>query len=274
MRARAYAKINLGLAVGPLRPDGRHEIVTVLERIDLHDVIELERGRLGILVEGFTGDTLVRRALELFDDAAGSEGGWRVRLEKRIPVASGLGGGSSDAGSVLRLANELSGEPLAPAELHALAARIGSDVPFFLAPGAKLATGAGADLEPISLPRGYFVVLALPHRARKVSTGAVYASVDTSGAVSSLPETRASFRTALEAIAEPRDLAHLPRNQLVPPDPTLVDALTTLGAFRVDTSGAGPTVYGLFDYAEDARRAEKALRHAAQTWLAEPVAEL
>ena len=171
MRARAYAKFNLGLLVGPQRGDGKHEIATVLERVDLHDVIELEHvDDEGIVVEGFAEDTLVRRALELFDAASSSRSCWRVHIEKRIPVASGLGGGSSDAAAALRLANELSGEPLSGAALHELASAIGSDVPFFLTSGAKIATGDGTQLEPVELPRGYWLVLALGHDARKSST--------------------------------------------------------------------------------------------------------
>lgn len=271
MRACAYAKINLGLAVGPLRRDGRHEIVTVLERVDLHDLIDLERSREpGIAVEGFAADTLVRRALELFDGALGADRGWRVRLEKRIPLAAGLGGGSSDAAAALRLANETSGERLAPAELHELASAVGADVPFFLSAGAKLATGAGVDLEPVDLPRGYRVLLVLPHDARKESTGAVYASVHAS-VTAAFHETRGTLLAALGALNEPRDLARVPPNQLVRPDPTLAKALSGLGAFRVDSSGAGPTTYALFEDEEDALRAARTVRGLARTWVARPV---
>src|SRR5919198_3103080 len=93
-RASASAKINLALVVGPRREDGYHEVVTVLQRIDLADRIELEPADT-IRVDGFPDDTLVRRALELVSDESGRS--WRARVEKHIPVAAGLGGGGAGA---------------------------------------------------------------------------------------------------------------------------------------------------------------------------------
>src|SRR3984893_13160975 len=98
----AHAKINLALVVGPIRADGKHEVVTVLQRIDLADEITLESAD-ELAVAGFDGDTIVRAALESLAAAAGVEPRWRARIEKRIPVAAGLGGGSSDAAAALRL---------------------------------------------------------------------------------------------------------------------------------------------------------------------------
>ena len=121
-RAPAPAKINLALVVGPLRDDGKHEVLTVLQRIDLVDRIELEEAP-ELSVEGFAGDTLVRDALRELARSAGVEPRWRVRIEKQIPVAAGLGGGSSDAATALRLANETLPEPLPADELVRIAAR-------------------------------------------------------------------------------------------------------------------------------------------------------
>src|SRR5262249_15015847 len=104
-RAPAPAKINLALVVGPLRDDGKHEVLTVLQRIDLVDRIELGEAS-EFRVEGFVGDTLVGSALSELARAAGVEPRWHVRIEKSIPVAAGLGGGSSDAATALRLAND------------------------------------------------------------------------------------------------------------------------------------------------------------------------
>ena len=146
-RAQAFAKINLALVVGPLRDDGKHEVVTVLQRVDLADVIELEPADT-LAVEGFDDDTLVGDALEALASAAGVDPGWRARIEKRIPVAAGLGGGSSDAASALVLANSELPEALPAAELHRLAASIGADVPFFLHGGTQLASGDGTELDP------------------------------------------------------------------------------------------------------------------------------
>ncbi len=129
--APAFAKINLALVVGPLREDAKHEVVTVLQQIDLHDTITLAPAD-DHLVEGFADDTIVTRALTTLARSAGVAHGWHVHIEKRIPIASGLGGGSSDAATALGLANETLDEPLRRDELHRIAAGLGADVPFFL----------------------------------------------------------------------------------------------------------------------------------------------
>ena len=158
----APAKINLALVVGPVRPDGKHELTTVYQALELGDEIEVEPAD-ETSVTGFD-DTIVRSALALLG------GGWRVRIEKRIPVAAGLGGGSSDAAMALRLANAQLEAPLAADELHALAARVGADVPFFLRDGPQLGTGDGTVLAPIELPQDYTVLLLLPADTVKSST--------------------------------------------------------------------------------------------------------
>ena len=137
-RASASAKINLALVVGPRRDDGLHEVVTILQRIDLADRIELNEAN-ELRVTGFTEDTLVRRALELIAAAAGVEPRWSAKIEKKIPVAAGLGGGSSDAATALVLANGMLEQPLPQERVHELANELGSDVPFFLTSGPQFA---------------------------------------------------------------------------------------------------------------------------------------
>ena len=110
-RASATAKVNLALVVGPARADGKHEVVTVLQRLALADRVELTPGD-GLTVEGFAEDTLVRAALTSLALEAGVRPRWRARISKHIPVASGLGGGSSDAATALLLANATLDEPL------------------------------------------------------------------------------------------------------------------------------------------------------------------
>jgi 4-diphosphocytidyl-2-C-methyl-D-erythritol kinase len=176
-RVPAAAKINLALLIGPIRPDGLHEVVTVMQRIDLCDSVALDRAPT-LVVEGYRKDTLVRSALAKLSAAAGSAGAWRVRLEKRIPLAAGLGGGSADAGAALDLANRTLSTPLTHDELSGLAAEVGADVPFFLTPGPKLAEGAGERLRPLELPQDYWILLALPRRARKTSTADIYRRFD------------------------------------------------------------------------------------------------
>jgi 4-diphosphocytidyl-2-C-methyl-D-erythritol kinase len=267
-RLEAHAKINLALVVGALREDGKHEVVTLLQRIDLHDHLSLEPSdELGI--EGFADDTLVRAALTALGAHAGVEPSWRVTIDKSLPVAAGLGGGSADAAAALLLANAELAEPLALGELHVIASEIGSDVPFFLHEGAQLATGEGTELRSVALPLDYHVVLVLPAGEAKASTGAVYSAFDERVGERGFAERRAALFEALDRIRQPRDLAHLPRNDLA--SSRVADRLVELGAFRADVSGAGPTVYGLFDDEGAASRARDALAPTGRTWLTRPV---
>lgn len=267
-RARARAKINLGLVVGPLRADGKHELVTVLQRIELHDLVEVEPART-TLVEGFPEDTIVASALAALARAARIEAGWRVRLTKRIPVAAGLGGGSADAAAALELANAWLDAPLRRDELHALAAKLGSDVPFFMKSGSQLATGTGTTLDEVDLPRDYAVLLVVPDDVRKESTGAVYEDFERRAGARGFGERAAELRRRLAAVEAAHDLAQLPPNDLA--SSPLGDELRAHGAFRADVSGAGPTVYGLFPDEAAASRAEEAIRGRGRTFVTRPV---
>jgi 4-diphosphocytidyl-2-C-methyl-D-erythritol kinase len=266
-RAAATAKLNLALVVGPLRADGRHEVVTVLQRLDLADRISVEPAP-GLRVEGFPEDTLVRRALESLAAAGGTEARWEARIWKHVPVAAGLGGGSSDAATALRLANETLSQPLSVDALAELAAGLGSDVPFFLTSGPQLATGTGTELTPLDLPQDYWVVLVLPQGESKTSTAAVYEAFDRRNGSEGFEARRARLDDNLPLVRRPRDLASLPANDLAASP--LPDELLELGAFRADVSGAGPVVYGLFLHREPAVAAERELRRHGRTWLTVP----
>jgi 4-diphosphocytidyl-2-C-methyl-D-erythritol kinase len=267
-RAPATAKLNLALVVGPLREDGNHEVATVLQRLDLADRVSIEPAA-ELRVEGFADDTLVRDALQRLAEAAGAEQRWLARIWKHVPVAAGLGGGSSDAATALRLANETLVEPLTPERLHELAAGLGADVPFFLTSGPQLGTGTGTELEPLELPQDYWVVLLLPQDERKPSTASVYDAFDRRDGATGFEERLATLRDALAAAKRPRDLAALPPNDLVQSSPH-AERLLELGAFRADVSGAGPTVYGLFLHRAQAAAAERELRPLGRTWITVP----
>jgi len=263
----APAKINLALVVGPVRPDGKHEVATVLQRVDLADRISLMPGS-ALEIDGFPEDTLVRDALLALAKAAAAEPNWSVQIEKRIPVAAGLGGGSSDAAAALRLANETLQTPLSDESLHDVAAELGADVPFFLTAGPQLGTGTGADLEGLELPQDYWVLLLLPNDAYKPSTASVYADFDARGGAEGFDERRARLHDALAAVRRPGDLAALPPNDLAASPHTA--RLLELGAFRADVSGAGPAVYGLFVHRAQAAAAERELRPLGRTWITVP----
>jgi 4-diphosphocytidyl-2-C-methyl-D-erythritol kinase len=266
--ARAFAKINLGLVVGWLRDDGKHEIVTLLQRIDLHDDVELEVAD-ELAVDGFEADTIVHEALTALATASGVPPRWRIRIEKRIPVAAGLGGGSADGAAALRLTNATLPAPLPPAALHRIAARVGADVPFFLRDGAQLATGDGTDLTTVSLPTGYHVVLLVPSGETKASTGAVYDAFDGRAGAEGFEARERAFRDALSTISSPRDLAALPANDLV--TSRFAAELLSAGAFRADVSGAGPTVYGLFEDPDAAVAAAEVLGKAGRIFVTRPL---
>ncbi len=262
--ALAPAKINLALVVGAKGEDGLHEVATVLQRIDLCDTISLEPAT-DLTVEGFAPDTLVRSALEALAAEVGTEPCWRARIEKQIPVAAGLGGGSSDAATALRLANDLLPEPLPPTRLHTIARSLGADVPFFLEPGPQLGTGDGSTLEPLRLPQDYAVLLLLPSGAVKESTGSVYARFDRGAGFA---DRRACVLEVVASARSAADLVDLPANDLV--SSPLAAKLLDAGAFRADVSGAGPVLYGLFADRAAAERSAAELQRLGRVWVAEP----
>lgn len=271
-RGLAYAKVNLALVVGPPRPDGLHPVATVLQRIDLADRLEV-RPADALEVEGFAEDTLVTSALRNLAEAASVEPAWRVTLEKAIPVAAGLGGGSADAACALALANRLLPTPLPGSVLHEIAARLGADVPFFLEPGPKLAEGVGERLTPVRLPQDYAIVVAIAAGASKRSTGDVYRRFDELGKGAGFEERRSRLLGALERCHRARDLEALPGNDLreAATATDLPERLLELGAFRADVTGAGPAVYGLFASRAEAESAAASLPAGTRSWVTSPV---
>jgi len=263
MMGPAPAKLNLALVVGPRRADGKHELVTVFQRVDLGDRITIEPAP-ETTIGGFPEDTIVRAALALL----GAPHGWRATIEKHVPLAAGLGGGSSDAATALRLANEQLESPLPFARLHELAAQVGADVPFFLEDGPQLGTGDGTTLVPLNLPQDFAVLLLLPKDAHKPSTADVYVAFDRRGGEAGFDDRAEALRAALANVRRPRDLAMLPLNDLA--SSPLAAELRAHGAFRADVSGAGPTLYGLFNRTADAKRAARALGHLGRTWITVP----
>ena len=264
-RGTAAAKLNLALVVGPRGDDRKHELVTVYQRIALADRIEVAVSDRTAVI-GFDGDTLVRQALESVSQRDGTR--FAARIEKRIPVAAGLGGGSADAAAALQLANALLPAPLPPDALHQLAAQLGADVPFFLRDGPQIGTGDGTSLEPVDLPQDYWVLLVLPVGAAKASTRAVYERFDERRGEQGFDERRDALLEALAHVRRSRDLASLPPNDLA--SSPLAAELLELGAFRADVTGAGPVVYGLFLHREAAVAARRRLERGARTWLTAP----
>lgn len=154
VRVRAYAKLNLGLRILYKRPDGYHELRTVFQTISLADHIDISftPARVSsVEVHGTPAieDNLVSRAARLVAEAAGIDGEIVFHLRKNIPMGAGLGGGSSDAAAVLLALPVLAGKPLAADDLQTMAAKLGSDVPFFLHGGTALGLSRGEELYPL-----------------------------------------------------------------------------------------------------------------------------
>ena len=254
MRELAPAKINVTLHLGPLRADGRHELLSVMQSITLCDELEMADGeRDEVLCPGVAGPNLAAAALAAFREATGWDGPrQRIEILKRIPVAAGMGGGSADAAATLRLLARRSGlddEGL----LHRLACALGSDVPGQLRPGRVLVAGAGERVQPLADPAP-FGVLVLPSQAT-LSTAAVYREADRLG----LPRT-ADELGRLDPLAEigVNDLEPAARS-LEPSIDRALESARRVGARPAMVCGSGPTVIGLFDDPLEAARAASTL---------------
>ncbi|NLT07324.1 MAG: 4-(cytidine 5'-diphospho)-2-C-methyl-D-erythritol kinase [Solirubrobacterales bacterium] len=255
---RAHAKVNLVLRVGPSRADGLHPLCSLFAALALHDEVTVtaDPSADGDVVDcpGVDGDNLAAAAAAAFRAAVpGVElPPLRIEIEKRIPVAAGLAGGSADAAAVLRAANTLAGGPLGPDELRAVAAGLGSDVPSQVEPAHAVVSGVGERVERVELPP---LALVLLPRAEGLSTAAVYAEADRIGRFATdldpAPLHRLAARARAQADAAP--LAAALANDLQPAAlalaPELEDGLAALrdaGALAAQVSGSGPTVFGLF----------------------------
>jgi 4-diphosphocytidyl-2-C-methyl-D-erythritol kinase len=250
MLIHAPAKLNLCLYLGPRRGDGLHELCSLFEPLALADQITVgEAERDEVVCPGVEGENLAARAL-----AALRERGWdappmRVEIEKRTPVAAGLGGGSADAAAVLRLAQ---GEV---ADLEQIAAELGADVPSQLTPALALVQGVGEKIEHLPEPAPHAVVL-LPDGGG-LSTEAVFAEADRLGLgrdASELGELAQRLRSVAGAGASPLAYPDLLVNDLGPAARSLrprignaLDALRAAGAPQALLTGSGPTAFGLFE---------------------------
>jgi 4-diphosphocytidyl-2-C-methyl-D-erythritol kinase len=242
----APAKINACLFLGPQREDGRHELVTIFQPVALYDEVRLDPAeRDEVICDGVQGANLAADAVARFRETTGYAEPVRITIDKRIPVAGGMAGGSADAAATLRLLARHSG--LAP-DLHAIAAKLGADVPGQVAPARYLATGVGERLEPLDAIAPYGV-LVLPG-PQPLSTGAVFAKAADLGLRRSREELDRLRNAVRDAGDLPDELAH---NDLEPAALALMPEIgermeqaRAAGADHVLLSGSGPTVLGLF----------------------------
>jgi 4-diphosphocytidyl-2-C-methyl-D-erythritol kinase len=250
LRARAPGKVNLCLFVGEPREDGLHPLVSVVQALSLADELRLEPGTITdqVLCPGVEGPNLAGRALRLFREHTGWDGPpQRLTIDKRIPVAAGMGGGSSDAAATLRLLAHAAGVPV-PAELGP---RLGADVPSLIRPGRVLMSGAGEHVARLPDP-GPLGVLVLPADAA-LSTPDVYREADRLG----LTRPHAAL-DHVDIHAIHNDLQDAARS-LCPPIDDALAAVARTGAEHVLVSGSGPTVFGIYDDPDRAAAAAEAV---------------
>jgi 4-diphosphocytidyl-2-C-methyl-D-erythritol kinase len=258
----AYAKINLTLAVLGKRADGYHDLSSVMQTISLHDTLRLTPNRAGQITarsdsaELNTPDNLALRAAMALRETAGDASlGAEIELLKAIPSPGGLGGGSSDAASVLLALDALWQTRLPHERLAELAATLGSDVPYFLSGGAALIAGRGEHVAPLPDAQSLWLVLARP--PVNVSTAAVYRALSPAN-YATTEDTEAIVQAIQQG--EPLPLEHLsnsleaPVMRDYPQIAATRDALLASGAPLVRMSGSGPTLYTPFGALEDASR--------------------
>lgn len=269
MRLLAPAKLNLCLYLGRPRADGLHALCSLFEPLALADLIEVSESESDeVVCPAVEGENLAARALAALRERGWSAPPLRIEIEKRIPVAAGLGGGSADAAAVLRLAREpVGGDSESLPDLGEIAAELGADVPSQLTPALALVRGAGERVERLPAPASHALLL-LPGGGG-LSTAAVFAEADRLGlgrGEAELEDLATRLRQAAGGGGSPLDYPDLLVNDLeeaacsLRPDiADALDALRQAGAPVALLTGSGPTAFGLFADLPAAQRAAAAL---------------
>ncbi|MHC1695190.1 MAG: 4-(cytidine 5'-diphospho)-2-C-methyl-D-erythritol kinase [Eubacteriales bacterium] len=252
---KAHAKVNLTLNLTGRRPDGYHLIETIMHQIPLHDTVRIRpSGDIAISstvpwLDCGSSNT-ARKAAELFFAYTGLLSGAKIYIEKHIPVAAGLGGGSSDGAAVLRGLNELYSAGLDVTELSSLALRIGADAPFFIMGGCALCEGIGEVITPVESSLDLSGIrVAMPNRG--VSTPLAYRLYDEQDTVP-VPANTSSMLDAVRSgdkVRAARLLRNVFEDAILPSRPDIVrlkEDMLGQGALGASMSGSGAAVFGLF----------------------------
>jgi len=278
---RAYGKINIGLNIISNRHDGYHNIETILQQIDLYDLVFIEgndRSKIQILMDNTiianNEENICYRAVKLMQQATGIDEGVTVKIQKRIPIGSGLGGGSSDAAAVLLGLQRRWRILLKEAELKELARQLGADVPFFQAGGGTaLAWGIGDKLRPLRLPWDFYCALIYPNI--EISTRWAYKNFNFI-----LTKTKKSIKLShifferLPVFALRNIISNDLEEVVFQKFPQLRDVKMRLyrnGALFACMSGSGSTIYGLFKSYTQAVMAVRSFQRPYQIILAKPM---
>lgn len=289
MYLRATAKINLALDVLRKRPDGYHEVRMVMQMVGMYDRLKLEAVKGTGAVELTTNlsyiptddNNLVVRAARLLMEKAGVTDGLKIRLDKFIPVAAGLAGGSSDAAMTLIGVNRIFHLGYTERELMDLGTRIGADVPFCIQRGTALSEGIGEVITPLKAMPDAGILLSKPNIS--VSTRDVYSAFD-AGQIEKHPDIDGLLQALdagdLQEMAKGERMGNVLESVTGPKYPVIAeleDIMLQEGALRAIMSGSGPTVFGIFDDREKAETCRKRLRAAkpgARTFLTWPTARV
>lgn len=269
---KAYAKINLVLNIGDLRPDGYHDIQTIMQSLELHDDVTVEQtGGTGITVTASVDtipideSNLAVKAVKAFAAKTGVPAdGLSIHIEKRIPVAAGLGGGSSDAAATLRALNVLYETNLSVDELAEIGIEVGSDVPFCVHGGCAYVEGKGDMVVPTTPMPQCIIVIGKPDLA--ISTEKMYQRFDQAELpqrADHTPEIMLGLRWEnLKAVAESVGNAFeqvLMKNERNTVD-MMKEVMNQFGTLGTAMTGSGPAVFGIFDNELYARVASETLR--------------
>ena len=279
-RIKAYAKINLGLDVVRRLENGYHEVKMVMQTVGIYDVLDFKRIQNGIVITTDSGelptneDNLIYKAAKLMMEQNHISEGVEIHLEKHIPIAAGMAGGSTDAAATLKGMNRLFDLGCTLKDLMELGVKIGADVPYCVMGGTALAEGIGEKLTPLAPAPDCYVLVAKPDIS--VSTKYVYEHLDAQEIIK-----HPDIDGMVEAIAEESLQGILDRMENVletvtvsayPVIQTIKDRMKELGAINSLMSGSGPTVFGIFVEKDMARRAYEKLEEeqlAKQIFLTE-----
>ena len=264
----APAKVNLALEVLGRRDDGYHEVASIIQTIDLKDTLALEPAADITLVcdrpELVTPDNLVLKAAHLLKERTGYSQGAFITLEKRIPVSAGLGGGSSDAAAALRGLNRLWVLGLSLEDLTPLAARLGSDVPFFLRGGTAIVQGRGEKVRPLRPANLKWLVLLCPSISVPNKTASLYARLSPTHFTCGDMTHRLEARISAGGNVYPELLFNAFDAVAMYSFPGLVsyrDTFRSLGVGDVHVAGSGPSLFALVSHEKEGKAVELTLRH-------------
>lgn len=268
LEIKAYAKINLGLDVVRRLENGYHEVKMVMQTVGIYDVLTFEKTPEGIIITTDSGElptdenNLIYKAARLMKERYGITEGVRIHLQKNIPIAAGMAGGSTDAAATLRGVNELFELGASKQELMELGVKIGADVPYCVLGGTALAEGIGEKLTSLQSAPDCFVLVAKPDI--NVSTKFVYEHLDATGV-----EKHPDIDGMVEAIAQGNlqgiveRMENVLESVTIPAHPiidTIKSRMKELGAANSLMSGSGPTVFGIFTEKEAAERAYEQMK--------------